>query len=133
MLVLPTLGTRGNNALQAKQAVTSRTFHVGTEGRVALQTAQAVVKGANGNLRVRLLFDAGSHPSFISSKAVRSAGLQVKRREWIEVCTFGEQTKESGLKGVYEFQVFPSKGAMGSKSKRMGLPLLRKSGTIILR
>ena len=45
----------------ARQAVKSPTLHVGAEGRVALQTAQAVVKGAHGNLGVRVLFDAGSH------------------------------------------------------------------------
>ena len=115
----------GNNAQQAKQAVTSPTFHVGTEGRVDLQTAQAVVKGANGNLRVRvLLFDAGSHRSFITSKAVRSAGLQVKRQECIEVCTFGGQTKERGLKGVYDLQVFPFQGGDGVKIEAYGVPTI---------
>ena len=58
--------SRGKDALLARQAVISPAFHVGVEGRVILQTAQAVVKGAHGNLRVRVLFDAGSHPSFIS-------------------------------------------------------------------
>lgn len=95
-----------------------------TEGRVALQTAQAVVKGANGNLRVRVLFDAGSHRSFITSKAVRSTGLQVKRQQWIEVCTFGEQTKESGLKGVYDLQVFPFQGGDGVKIELYGVPTI---------
>ena len=104
------MGSGGGNALLTAQTVTGTTFHVGTERRVALQTAQAVVKGADGNLRVRVLFDAGSQRSSITSKAVRSAGLQVKRQEWIEVCTFGEQTKESGLKGVYDLQVFPIQG-----------------------
>lgn len=95
-----------------------------TEGRVALQTAQAVVKGANGNLRVRVLFDAGSHRSFITSKAVRSTGLQVKRQQWIEVCTFGEQTKESGLKGVYDLKVFPFQGGDGVKIESYGVPTI---------
>jgi len=57
-----------------------------------------------------VLFDAGSHRSFITSKAVQSAGLKVKRQEWIEVCTFGEQMKESGLRGMYDLQVFPFQG-----------------------
>lgn len=95
-----------------------------TEGRVAQQTAPAVVKGANGNLRVRVLFDAGSHRSFITSKAVRSARLQVKRKEWIEVCTFGEQTKESGLKGICDLQVFPFQGSDGVKIKAYGVPII---------
>ena len=97
---------------------------MGTEGRVTLQTAQAVVKGARGNLRVRVLFDAGSHRSFITSKAVQSAGLQVERQEWIEVCTFGEQTKESGLKGVYDLQVCPFQGGDGVKIEAYEVPTI---------
>ena len=54
------MGSGGGNALLTAQRVTGTTFHVGTERRVALQTAQAVVKGVHGNLRVRVLFDAGS-------------------------------------------------------------------------
>jgi hypothetical protein len=35
--------------------------HVGSEGSVALQTAQAVVKGPGGGVRTRVLFDSCSH------------------------------------------------------------------------
>ena len=44
-------------------------LHVGTGGRVALQTARAVIRGEGEAYRVRVLFDAGSHRSFITSKA----------------------------------------------------------------
>ena len=98
-------------------------------GRVALQTAQAVIKGDKRDLRVRVLFDAGSHRSFITSKAVQSAGLPEKRKEWIEICTFGQRTKDTGLKGVHDLHVFPFQGGMELKSRRMRSPLLRKSAT----
>lgn len=69
-----------------------------------------------------MLFDPGSHRSFITSNSVQSTGLQVKRQEWIEVCTFGEQTKESGLKGVYHLQVFPFQGGDGVKIEVYEVP-----------
>ena len=42
----------------------------------------------------------------------------------IEVCTFGEQTKESGLKGVYDLQVFPFQGGDGVKIEAYGVPTI---------
>ena len=88
-------------------------MHVGSTGRVALQTAQAVLKGGEKSARVRVLFDAGSHRSFVTSKVARSAGLNVKRQEWIEISTFGGQSRESGLRKVCEIDVFPMKGGEG--------------------
>lgn len=63
----------------------SPTLHVGTESRVALQTAQGLVNGENDDVRVRVMFDTGSHKSFVTAKVVHSAGLQPKRKEWIEI------------------------------------------------
>ena len=120
----PNHGIRGGNALLTAQTVTSPTFHVGAKGKIALQTAKAVVKGTHRNLRVRVLFDAGSQRSFITTKVVQSAGLQVKRQEWIKVCTFGEQTKESGLKGVCDLQMFPFQGGHGVKIEAYEVPTI---------
>ena len=39
------IGSGGSNAIQGAQAIASRSFHVGSVARVALQTMQAVVKG----------------------------------------------------------------------------------------
>ncbi|XP_068749238.1 uncharacterized protein [Montipora capricornis] len=79
-------------------------------GKVALQTAQAVVKGDSKSVRVRVLFDAGSHRSFITSRAAQSAGLPIKGKEWIEISTFGQQTKDCGMRAVYELDVSPLQG-----------------------
>ena len=81
-------------------------------GRVALQTAQAVLKGEKG-VRVRVLFDTGSHSSFVTCKVARSVGLKVIRQEWIEISTFGGQSRESGLRKVCEIEVFPMQGGEG--------------------
>ena len=75
----------------------SPALHVGSTGRVALQTAQAVIS-ENKGLRVRVLFDAGSHKSFITTRAVQFTGLKQERREWIEISTFGQQARDSGLR-----------------------------------
>ena len=64
-------------------------------------------------MRVRVLFDAGSHRSFVTSKVARSVGLKVIRQEWIEISTFGGQSRESGLRKVCEIEVFPMQGGEG--------------------
>lgn len=81
---------------------------------VALQTAQAIILGTKG-LRVRVLFDAGSHKSFMTSRAVQSAGLRAERHEGIKINTFRQQRKDSGMSGVYELRVFPLQGGDGVK------------------
>lgn len=72
------MGPGGSDASQTAQAVSSPTFYVGSVGRVDLQTAQAVVRGDRKNVRVRVLFDGGSHRSFITTRAVQMAGVQIK-------------------------------------------------------
>ena len=114
------MGPGGNRASQTTQA--SPALHVGSVGRVALQTAQAVVKGCNKNVRVRVLFDAGSHRSFITKNAVQSAGLSVERQEWVEISTFGQGMKDSGLRDVYQIEVFPVPGGQGVKIEVYGVP-----------
>ena len=53
---------------------------VGTESRIALQTAQALIKGSVQG-RVRVLFDSGSHKSFVTAKAASNYGLEIVRKE----------------------------------------------------
>lgn len=79
---------------------------VGTESRIALQTAQALIKGGKKG-RVRVLFDSGSHRSFITAKAARSYDLGIARKEWLSISTFGQRTMESGLREVARFDVMP--------------------------
>ena len=55
---------------------------MGTESRIALQTAQALIKG-NVPGRVRVLFDSESLKSFVTTKAARNYGLEIVRKEWV--------------------------------------------------
>ena len=82
---------------------------VGTESGIALQTAQALIKGGKRG-RVRVMFDSGSHRSFVTNKAARKYELTVVRKEWITISTFGQRGKESGLREVVCFDVMPLRG-----------------------
>ena len=55
---------------------------VGTESRIALQTAQALINGSSQG-RVRVLFDSESHRSFVTTKAASNYALEIVRKEWL--------------------------------------------------
>ena len=74
------IGSGGSHAIQGAQAIASPAFHVGSVGRVALQTAQAVVKGDSKSVRVRVLFEAGCHRSFIYILSGPIGGATDKRQ-----------------------------------------------------
>ena len=109
------------NANQASHA--SPALHVGSVGRVALQTAQAVISGNNSS-RVQALFDAGSHKSFITTRAVQLAGLREKGRECIEISTFGQQARDRGERSDYHFYVFPLQGGGVVKLEAYVVPII---------
>ena len=70
----------------------------------------AMVKGQNNN-RIRVLFDSGSHMSFVTAKAARACDLSVIRREWLSISTFGQKTTESRLRDVVLIDLIPVRGA----------------------
>ena len=73
-------------------------FHLGAVGRVALQTARAVIRGKGYPYRVRVLFDAGSHRSFITSRAAQ-------RRDWRGISTFRQRSKDMCLRDVVDMVI----------------------------
>ena len=80
--------------------------HVGAGGRVALQTAKGIVHGER-DLKIRVLFDSGALRSFITNTAKQIAGLSVKRKEWVEIATFGQTKGKGELLEVVEVDVSP--------------------------
>ena len=82
---------------------------VGTESRIALQTAQALIKGSRQG-RVRVLFDSGSHRSFVTTKVASNCELQIVRKEWLSISTFAQRSMDSGLPEVARFDVIPLHG-----------------------
>ena len=99
-------GGGGGNSGQPTITSNPNSMLVGTESRIELQTAQALIKGRVQG-RVRVLFDSGSHKSFITVKAASDYGLEVVRKEWVSINTFGHKAKETGLREVVQFDIMP--------------------------
>ena len=74
------------------------TLHVGSGGRVALQTARRLAGGEGDPYKVRVLIDAGSHCSFITSKATQHSQLPVIRQNWLGISTFGQRAQDTCLR-----------------------------------
>ena len=81
---------------------------------MVLQTDQGILKGAQTGVRIRVMFDTGSHKSFVTSKVVKVAGLPVKRKEWLEITKFAQTMSDKKLREVFEPEIAPLKG-LGSK------------------
>lgn len=83
-------------------------------GKVALQTAVANVNGMKEG-KVRVLFDSGSHRSFITAAAVEKLRLRPVRSENLSIKAFGSNEAENGMREVVEFHLVPVGG--GKKVK----------------
>ena len=79
-------------------------LHVGTGSLVALQTARGVTKG-HIEVKVRVLFDGGSHRSFVTSKAASLASPRGLRRELLGINTFGQKCTKAEQREVVELNL----------------------------
>ena len=75
-------------------------------GNVALQTALANVEGMKKET-VRVLFDTGSHKSFITAEGVVKVGLHPVRREDLRILPFGSTDAEVKTRDVVEVSQVP--------------------------
>ena len=64
-------------------------MHVGTGSLVALQTARGILRGER-EARIRVLFDTGSHRSFVTSKAAKLVKPKGIRWELLGIDTFAK-------------------------------------------
>ena len=94
----------------AKPSALSPSMHVGLGGRVALRTARVVIRGEGDPCRVRVLFDADSHRSFITSKAAQRSQLPVIRQDWLGISTFGQRSQDTRLRDVVDSKISPVGG-----------------------
>ena len=81
-------------------ASTHTNMLVGSSSRIVLQTAQAKINGSRNGNRVRVLFDSGSHKSFVTVEVARTHNLKVLKKEWLSISTFGRNTTDLGLRDV---------------------------------
>ena len=79
----------------------------GNGGRVALQTAQALVDG-KVNARVRVLFDSGSHRTFVTSRVARELDLKPIRKERSGIMTFGASEANVEERDIVEITLTPT-------------------------
>ena len=112
----------GNSPGDGRQnEVDSTNLHVVTSTRVVLQTAQAQALGKSKR-RVRILFDTGSHKSFITARAAASLGLQPLRKEWVALNTFGRKAVGSNLSEVMHVDLAPVRGGKISSLEAIVVP-----------
>ena len=83
--------------------------NTGSEVRVALQTALAVVDGKRDRM-VRVLFDTGSHKTFITSKAVGKLELKPVRKERLGIKAFGSTETEVTERDVVKISLSGKEG-----------------------
>ena len=81
----------------------------GSEGGVALQTALAVVNDKRES-KVRVLFDTGSHKTFITEKAVCENELRPVRKEILGIKAFGSREADVAERDVVELLLSPLNG-----------------------
>ena len=62
--------------------------HVRARRSVAFETAKGIIR-LKRELKVRVLFDCRAHRSFVTNTTKDSAGLNVIRKEWVTITTFG--------------------------------------------
>jgi hypothetical protein len=86
----------GNSPVDGENEVNVVNNHVATSTRVVLQTAQAHALDKSKR-RVCVLFDTGSHRSFITARVATSLGLRPLRKEWVVLNTFGQKAVGSNL------------------------------------
>ena len=101
--------------------VPQQNLHVSSRSRVALQTAQAHIKG-RGEARVRVLFDSASQNSFVTSKTAKSLSLPSVRKEWFAVKTFGNQCSGSRLHDVVSVELAPMGGGQSLRIEAFVVP-----------
>eukprot|EP00794_Sanderia_malayensis_P019296 gene19296-biopygen16176 len=110
----PVQGLEASAPAQAKdlQLNPSATSWVGSTfagTRVVLQTALANVNGEKEK-RVRVLFDTGSHQSFISAEAVDRLELKADRRESLGIKAFGKKESEVEMRAIVKIELAPLDG-----------------------
>eukprot|EP00794_Sanderia_malayensis_P004267 gene4267-biopygen3471 len=76
-------------------------------GRAVLQTALALAKGNkdSSSLKVRVLFDSGSHKTFITRNAATKLSLQPLREERLAISTFGDVKADERVRDVVRVEL----------------------------
>ena len=96
-------------------------MHVGTGSLVALQTARSILRGER-EARVRVLFDTGSHRSFVTSKAANLVKPKGIRWELLGIDTFGQKCVNAEQREVVELKLESTNGNRVSSLEAFVVP-----------
>ena len=86
-------------------------LHAGAGGLVALRTAPCILRGER-EAKVRVLFDSGSHRSFVTSKAASLVNPKGLGRELLGINTFGQKCASAEQRDVVELKLEPVNGGL---------------------
>jgi len=124
-------GGQNNSSIFGTGQGSSVGMLVGTGTKIALQTAQAVVKGSEGkSSKVRVIFDSGSHKSFIAARAVEYNSIPIARKEWLNLSTFGDTTRKGGLRDVVVVNVSSIGGGKTLSLEAYVVPEITRIGNV---
>ena len=97
--IVERLGSTVSAALDPNAA--SWVSNTSSGDKVALQTALVVVNGKREQ-KVMVLFDTGSHKTFITSAAVHSLGMEPVRQGYTGIKAFGSKEVDMACRDVVE-------------------------------
>ena len=93
---------------------TSCVGSIDSGGRAVLQTALAVVKVQVKDVKARVLFDTGSHRTFVTQGMVELLGIEPIKQERLGTKTFGSQKVDDRMRDVVEVELESVKASMES-------------------
>ena len=79
-------------------------------GRAVLQTALALVREADRKVKARVLFDSGSHKTFVTRQVKERLGLQPISQEKLGIKTFGSLNVDERLREVVRLRLESTEG-----------------------
>ena len=94
--------------VQQDQFASPSNLPVGSSSRVAFQTAQGILKGERERKKSASAFRFGwakIHLWPLASRAMNAAKLNVVRKKWLGIKTFGGENKEGKLRQVVDFEI----------------------------
>ena len=91
-------------------STTSCAKNVESGGRAALQTAQALVVNKDHKVRARVLFDTGSHKTFVTQRVADNLSIVPVRKECLAIRTFGSGKVKESTRDVVELKLMPLNG-----------------------
>ena len=93
------------SSIGSHASATSCVGNVEYGGRAVLQTALAIERNEDRKVKARVLFDSGSHKTFVTLKVKDELRLEPCRRERLGIKTFGSTNVDEKVRDVVRMQL----------------------------